>query len=150
MTRIYISIILVALILGCSKKPKPEITDWPKDTPVVQSDPKPVRVHTFSLPSISPLYFGVNVDTLTAKQKAQVARLARSLKRFPKATVRIDGYADTTGRASYNLKLSERRAISVFKLLVFENIDVRTFAQGRGELPGTLAESRKVTITINP
>jgi outer membrane protein OmpA-like peptidoglycan-associated protein len=39
------------------------------------------------------------------------------IKTLPQATVEIVGHTDNIGKESYNLKLSERRALAVYKLL---------------------------------
>ena len=39
------------------------------------------------------------------------------IKTLPQATVEIVGHTDNIGKEAYNIKLSERRALAVYKLL---------------------------------
>ncbi len=153
MTRIYLSILVIsACLFACSKKPKHE--------PIIQADTVVVHIDTVKrshrpyapfIPRVAPMYYGVNVDTLTAPQKAIVARLAGKLKKSPNATVTLTGFADTTGSAKYNLSLTHRRALNVLEALVVYGIDRnRMTAIGMGEIRGKLTQCRKTVITINP
>lgn len=60
--------------------------------------------------------------------------VANFLKRNPGVKVEIKGYADELGPEDYNLKLSERRAKSVYDLLIAAGIDAsRLTYKGYGE-----------------
>jgi len=82
--------------------------------------------------------FALNSSKLTgeSKQALQIEadRLKKVFKQHPKAHVQINGYTDSTGAASYNKKLSLRRAKAVRQYLVKQGISGnRLKAKGFGE-----------------
>jgi len=72
------------------------------------------------------ILFDFNKDTIEAQNQEIVNRIVERIKTLPKATVEIVGHTDNIGTEKYNLKLSERRALAVNKLL----------ATAYGEAPG--------------
>lgn len=61
-------------------------------------------------------------------------RLAEFLRAHPAIAVRIEGFTDSRGTASYNAELSERRARAVAEFLVRSGIDPeRISARGYGD-----------------
>ena len=54
--------------------------------------------------------FGFDEATLTTAGRAELARIGAQLQDCRDARVEIGGYTDSTGDASYNVGLSERRA----------------------------------------
>jgi OOP family OmpA-OmpF porin len=62
--------------------------------------------------------FGFDSAEVSREQRADVARLADYLKRYPTARVEIEGHASRIGAADYNMGLSERRAKAVADLLI--------------------------------
>jgi hypothetical protein len=69
------------------------------------------------------------------------------LKANPDRTMKVQGYADTTGNSEDNMALSERRADAVKAYLTAQGIDpVRIITAGRGEISDHLpANGRTVT-----
>ena len=63
------------------------------------------------------ILFDFDKDTIDAQNQAIVNRIVDRIKTLPKATVDIVGHTDNIGKEAYNLKLSERRALAVYKLL---------------------------------
>ena len=62
-------------------------------------------------------------------------RLIGKLEKFPAYKIRIAGHTDSKGTDEYNQKLSERRALSVYKYLVEHDMDKeRLSTEGFGEL----------------
>jgi len=72
------------------------------------------------------ILFDFNKDTIEAQNQEIVNKIVARIKTLPQATVEIVGHTDTIGSEKYNLKLSERRALAVYKLL----------AAAYGEAPG--------------
>ena len=65
--------------------------------------------------------FIIDKYNITAIQKNNVAEVAKYLEEHPDVNIVVTGYADVqTAYPAYNLKLSERRAKSVFNCLVNE------------------------------
>lgn len=62
------------------------------------------------------VYFKLGNAELTDKSRAQVDNIAKILKNFPNAALKLGGYTDNTGDAAINKKLSTERAQIVAKL----------------------------------
>ncbi|WP_288307437.1 OmpA family protein [uncultured Muribaculum sp.] len=72
-------------------------------------------------PLMTTVRFSINSAKVTSKEMVNVFNIAQWMKANPDAKVVIKGYADKkTGTASYNQKLSERRAQSVYNILTKE------------------------------
>jgi outer membrane protein OmpA-like peptidoglycan-associated protein len=68
---------------------------------------------------LTPVFFKINSYTVRDEQLVSVARAAQYLLDNPNAKLEIKAYSDKkTGRPAYNLKLSEKRANAVAKILV--------------------------------
>ena len=65
--------------------------------------------------------FDNDSSVIKPEYNAELADLAAFLKRFPGTDVEIGGHASNVGSAAYNLKLSERRADAVAKVLLNEH-----------------------------
>jgi outer membrane protein OmpA-like peptidoglycan-associated protein len=63
------------------------------------------------------ILFDFDKDTIDARNQAIVNQVAARIRELPEATVEIVGHTDTIGKEAYNIKLSERRATAVYKLL---------------------------------
>ncbi len=164
MMRIYLFVLAFSLLMGCAKKPQSapcagiecvNVADV-----VVYKDIPPERIPRVpairlprapAMPPNRSLYYGVNKDGLTPLHKLAISRISAALEAFPTATITVTGYADTTGTAKYNQRLSRRRAMGVVNALAAAGIErARLSAIGMGEIHGPLNKSRKATITISP
>lgn len=72
------------------------------------------------------ILFDFDKDTIDSRNQEIVNMIVARIKILPQATVKIVGHTDNIGTEKYNLKLSERRALAVYKLL----------SAGFGETPG--------------
>jgi outer membrane protein OmpA-like peptidoglycan-associated protein len=63
------------------------------------------------------ILFDFDKDTIGAQNQDIVNRIVERIKTLPQAKVEIVGHTDTIGSEKYNQKLSERRALAVYKLL---------------------------------
>ncbi|KAB8042852.1 OmpA family protein [Janthinobacterium aquaticum] len=72
--------------------------------------------------TLGDVLFGTDKSDLTANGMSTARRLAEVLKNNPQRTVLIEGFTDSTGSASHNLDLSQRRAESVRNALLEQGI----------------------------
>ena len=67
--------------------------------------------------------FDYNSAGLRSASRASLREMANVFQQYPNTTLAVEGFTDSTGSASYNERLSERRAASVANYL--ENLGVR-------------------------
>jgi outer membrane protein OmpA-like peptidoglycan-associated protein len=72
------------------------------------------------------ILFDFDKDTIDARNQEIVNQVVARIRELPQATVEIVGHTDNIGKEAYNIKLSDRRALAVYKLL----------AAAYGEAPG--------------
>ena len=103
--------------------------------------------------------FDTNSSEISPQFYAVLGDVADVLNTFPATYVDINGHADSTGDASYNQGLSERRAASVARYLVAQGVlRDRFYVGGLGErspiasndTPEGRALNRRVEILIRP
>ncbi|MDH4321471.1 MAG: OmpA family protein, partial [Desulfobulbaceae bacterium] len=63
------------------------------------------------------ILFDFDSDAIAGGNQAIVEGITGRIKELAKATTEVVGHTDTIGKESYNLKLSERRALSVYRQL---------------------------------
>ena len=93
----------------------------------VNSDgcPKSIDLH---------INFENNSYKVKAESMANIDAYAEFLKKYTNYSAKIVGYTDSRGSASYNQKLSQKRADEVARLLIQKGVDAsRVEAIGRGE-----------------
>lgn len=112
------------------------------------------------------VYFDFNKSTLNAKEKAKLDEVSKIIIDSKEVeSVDIIGYADMIGKASYNKKLSQKRADTVKAYLATKGLRTRNVnVQGlgstnsktscnegmeRSELIKCLAADRRVEIELN-
>lgn len=82
----------------------------------------------------SGILFDVNQSTLRAAAQQNLTDLAASLEEYEGTDVLVVGHTDSTGEASYNEGLSERRADAARNYLLSAGLDPdRVTAMGMGE-----------------
>jgi OmpA-OmpF porin, OOP family len=81
------------------------------------------------------IQFGLNKTNVEQKFYPEIEKIAIFLKDNPESTVVIEGHTDDSGAASYNQKLSEKRAQAISDVLTntFEISATRVEAIGYGE-----------------
>ena len=68
------------------------------------------------------IYFATNRSDLQPSVRARLADIGKALASAPDRHILIEGHTDSTGRAEYNLKLSQLRAESVKAVLVASGV----------------------------
>ncbi len=63
------------------------------------------------------ILFDFDSDAIDARNQEIVDTIVARINDLPQATVDIVGHTDNIGKEDYNMKLSERRALAVYKLL---------------------------------
>lgn len=108
--------------------------------------------------TLGDVLFDLNRAELKSSGEATVERLAEFMREYEERRVRVEGYTDSTGEASYNQGLSERRAEAVRDALVDMGISRdRVETQGFGEqypvasndTSGGRQQNRRVEIVIS-
>lgn len=105
------------------------------------------------------ILFAVDSFDIRPGLRQDLFSVADSLQRYPDTRVQVIGHTDSDGAASYNQRLSERRADSVANVLLSGGVrSSRINAFGRGEeqpvasnlTPTGKAQNRRVEIVIVP
>lgn len=89
------------------------------------------------------IYFKSGQSRLTPLQQKSVDKL--QLK--PVIKITFDGYADTVGKASFNKKLSYKRAQTTAKTIITENKNIVGKGESK-EKKGSLNKMRKVVVNV--
>ncbi|MGH8307667.1 MAG: OmpA family protein [Gammaproteobacteria bacterium] len=134
--------------LGSAAAPAPEPQPAPAPTaapvPASAPAPAPVQPAPAPIPATAPVpqkiitlpgvQFAVNSARLLPVSKATLDSAVQRLQSNPGIDAEVAGYTSNTGKAAYNLTLSQRRAEAVMKYLVDHGIDAsRLTAKGYGE-----------------
>ena len=102
--------------------------------------------------------FAFNSSDLTDEAKGNLDKIAQVFLEFPDTELMIEGHTDSTGPDDYNMKLSERRAKSVYNYLKSQGIkgsrmDVTAFGETAprydNETKEGQAKNRRVEIGIS-
>lgn len=105
------------------------------------------------------LLFATDSTRLRPDLRADLRAVAGNLTDYPNSQVIVTGHTDSTGNASYNQNLSERRANSVAAILRNEGVAgsrLRTVGQGEtqpvasNESHAGRAQNRRVEIIVRP
>jgi OmpA-OmpF porin, OOP family len=116
----------------------------PQVTPAAVSTPEPFPAATpATAPQANPateagvvgfhINFAFDSAELPASAHSMIERIAQLMQEAPQVKLRIEGHTDAKGSASYNISLSERRALSVGEYLVKQGIEpARLILVGKG------------------
>ena len=98
------------------------------------------------------LLFDSNSAKLSQRSREQLIELAKAFNspRLANAPVEIIGHTDNFGKASYNLKLSQKRAAAVREFLVGQGVDpARLTSSGQGEAVLLVSEGDQKAQAVN-
>ncbi len=124
--------------LGAAPESEPE--PEPVSEPVAEPSPAPPPPAPAPVPApekvieLPGVEFATNSAHLLAESEATLDTAVQTLRDNPDINAEVAGYTSSTGKASYNLYLSQRRAEAVMKYLVDHGIAAgRLTAKGFGE-----------------
>jgi outer membrane protein OmpA-like peptidoglycan-associated protein len=107
----------------------------------------------------SNITFGVDSASVQPQFNETLVSVGLVLRKFNKTIVDVYGHTDSTGSDSYNLDLSQRRAVAVATILANQGVDRRRFfIEGRGKsdpiasnaTESGRAQNRRVEIQLSP
>lgn len=137
-------VLLSLLLLAACVPPAPPP---PPPPPPAAGVPPGARVFT--------VYFGWNRSWVGPAGMQVISHAAAAFKAGAPVTVQVTGYTDTSGSAAYNMRLSQRRAVHVAKVLNKMGVPPQAIAvAGRGETdlavptPDGVREPRNRRVTI--
>ncbi|OOE44699.1 hypothetical protein BZG06_08915 [Salinivibrio kushneri] len=98
----------------------------------------------------SNITFGLDQDAIAADFYPTLNAVAKVMRKYDKTFSSIEGHTDNTGAASYNQRLSERRAMSVKGYLASQSIDsARLYTSGFGETRPLVANNSASNRALN-
>jgi len=123
--------LLLALLAltGCQSTPPKGLT--PEQIAVLKREGFTPTDEGWAYDLSGKVLFGSDLDGLNDQSQAIVERIGKALLGVGIQGVRVDGHADSSGKAAYNQQLSERRAQSVTKALVGVGMQAQNI-QSRG------------------
>lgn len=84
--------------------------------------------------NIENIYYDTNKSNIRLSERSKLDRLITLMNKYPNIKVEIGSHTDCRGRNSYNMKLSDRRAVSARQYVISRGIDSnRIFGKGYGE-----------------
>lgn len=107
--------------------------------------------------TIVQVYFDVDSSEIPNNDIEKLDRIARIINKYDDWDVQVTGFADNTGNAEYNKKLSQKRADAVIQYLsnkTSQEIKQKINAFARGSVDGAMTEeekrqSRRVDVVLN-
>ncbi|MGE8052083.1 OmpA family protein [Pseudomonas kurunegalensis] len=109
-------LLAVLALTGCQTAPPKGLT--PEQIAVLKREGFTPTDEGWAYDLSGKVLFGSDLDSLNGQSQAIVERIGKALLGVGIQGVRVDGHADSSGKAAYNQQLSERRAQSVAKALV--------------------------------
>ncbi|MFP4844450.1 OmpA family protein [Winogradskyella sp. PE311] len=83
---------------------------------------------------LNPIYFDFDKSNITAQAAFELDKLIQIMNKYPDLVINATSHTDSRGPASYNQRLSQRRAKSTQQYVISKGIDAsRVSAEGKGE-----------------
>lgn len=84
--------------------------------------------------NINPIYFDLDKSNIREDAAIEIQKVVTIMKKYPRINIDLSSYTDSRATNEYNMKLSERRAISSRKWMIDNGIaPERISAKGYGE-----------------
>jgi outer membrane protein OmpA-like peptidoglycan-associated protein len=98
--------------------------------------------------SLSDILFDFNKADLRPEAQLNLAKVSVILMQYPEMHISVEGHTDNVGSEDYNLKLSEKRAKSVYDFLVSQGVaadhlDTKGFGMSQPVASNETAEGRQ-------
>ena len=121
------TVTVFAAIVGCSKPaaPTPEIAEPAPvaDAAATTSPATEAQTPTAdATANLSTVYFEFDSYTLTGDTKAELKKIASTVKAQAGVKIQVEGHCDERGSNEYNLALGERRARAIQEFLSTEGV----------------------------
>ena len=83
---------------------------------------------------LNPIYFDFDKSNITAQAAFELDNLVQLMTKYKSIVISAESHTDSRGSSSYNLSLSERRALSTAQYVISKGIDAsRISGTGKGE-----------------
>lgn len=83
---------------------------------------------------LNPIYFDFDKSNITAQAAFELDKLVQIMNKYPELVIRAESHTDHIGSATYNQKLSERRALTTVQYVISKGVDEnRISGVGKGE-----------------
>lgn len=85
---------------------------------------KEVTIEAPKTIALSPIYFNFNSASVRNEDKQELDTVINTLlRRYPNMSIKIESFSDSRGSATYNYKLSQKRATTTYNYLVKNGIN---------------------------
>jgi outer membrane protein OmpA-like peptidoglycan-associated protein/tetratricopeptide (TPR) repeat protein len=122
-----VSLPLITMVLDTSSKQAETNVEKETGAEII----KPVEVKTVE---ITPVFFEFDRSQISDVGKLELDKLIALQKEFGNIYIELYGFADALGSESYNLSLSEKRAMEAMKYLISKGVEAKQLkAIGKGE-----------------
>jgi peptidoglycan-associated lipoprotein len=112
---------------------KKELTDTTFDHKIILGQAE-VGEEIGALFDVNPIYYDLDKSNIRPDAAAELDKIVQVLKDNPDISIELGSHTDARASASYNLKLSQRRAESAVKYIIEHGIEAaRIKAKGYGE-----------------
>ena len=83
---------------------------------------------------LNPIYFDFDKSNINAQAAFELDKLVQLMNKYKSIVLSAESHTDSRGAASYNLSLSERRAMTTAQYVISKGIDAsRITGEGKGE-----------------
>ena len=80
------------------------------------------------------IFFDFDKSNITAQAAFELDKLIQVMNKYPELVIKAESHTDHLGSATYNQKLSERRALTTVQYVISKGIDESRIAgEGKGE-----------------
>jgi outer membrane protein OmpA-like peptidoglycan-associated protein len=112
---------------------KKELTDTTFDHKIILGQAE-VGEEISALFDVNPIYYDLDKSNIRPDAAAELDKIVQVLKDNPAISIELGSHTDARASASYNMKLSQRRAESAVKYIIEHGIETaRIKAKGYGE-----------------